>query len=52
MSKLKRTKTVRPDAQRSRAKQVRQANALLQDEGHSSALEERTTRRCVMVNAT
>jgi hypothetical protein len=51
LSKLKRTKAVRQVHQRSRATQVRQANALLRVEGHSSALEERTTKRCVMVIA-
>jgi hypothetical protein len=51
VSKLKMTKAVHPARQRSRAMQFRQANAPHQDEGRSSALEERITWRCEMAIA-
>jgi hypothetical protein len=51
-SKLKMTKAIHLVRQRSRAMQLRQANALQQDEGHSSARDERITWRCEMAIAT
>jgi hypothetical protein len=50
-SKLKMTKAIHPVRQRSSARQFRQANALHQHEGHSSALEERLTWRYEMAIA-
>ena|ERR1700678_2971356 len=47
VGKLKKTKAVRQVHQRSRATWTRRGNVLLKDEGHSLALEERTTWRCV-----
>ena len=50
-SKLKMVKAIHPIHQRSRARRFRQANALQQDDGRSSALEHRITRRCEMAIA-
>jgi len=51
-SKLKTMKAIHPVRQRSRAMQLRQANAPRHGERHSSALEERIAWRCEMAIAT